>query len=84
MGNAYHFGVYLYSRKFNLITDHCPLTWLKSLKEPKGRLACWILALEDYSYNIEYRCGIRHQNGDALSRRPYYYDDGLIDSKRWH
>ena len=50
-----HFRVYLWSREFTLVTDHCPLKWLKSMKDPTGRIGRWLLLLEEYPYTIEHR-----------------------------
>ena len=63
-----HFRQYLYGQRFILITDHQPLTWLKSFKEPKGRIARWILQLEEYDWEVRHRPGKLHANADALSR----------------
>jgi len=63
-----HFRPYLFGRKFILITDHRPLTWLFSIKDPGSRLARWRLKLEEYDYKIEYKPGRINNNADALSR----------------
>jgi hypothetical protein len=47
-----HFQPYLLGRPFTLITDHYPLTWLKSIKEPCGCLARWLLFLSKYEWAI--------------------------------
>ena len=31
-----------------LITDHCPLKWLRNQKDPRRTFAGWILELEEY------------------------------------
>ena len=63
-----HFRPYLFGRKFTLVTDHRPLTWLFSIKDPGSRLARWRLKLEEYDYKIEYKPGKINKNADALSR----------------
>lgn len=63
-----YFRPYLFGRKFTIITDHKPLTWLFSLKEPNSKLVRWRLKLEEYDYNIVYKKGAKNTNADALSR----------------
>jgi len=65
-----HFRPYLYGKKFKLITDHKPLTWLHKLKDPTSRLARWRIKLAEYDYEIIYKPGKINANADALSRNP--------------
>lgn len=62
-----HFRVYLLGRHFKLITDHNALRWLHSM-EPKGRLARWIMDLQEFNFSVIHRAGRLHNNADALSR----------------
>ncbi|KAJ3654355.1 hypothetical protein Zmor_013548 [Zophobas morio] len=50
-----YFRPYLYGRKFTIYTDHRPLQWLFSLKEPNSKLVRWRLKLEEYDYDIVYK-----------------------------
>ena len=63
-----HFRVYLYGRKFTIITDHSSLLWLMNIKDPNGRLARWSLYLQTLEYTIVHRAGRIHSNVDVLSR----------------
>ena len=63
-----HFGPYVYGTKFNIVTDHKPLTWLFNVKDPGSRLMRWKLKLAEYDYTIEYKTGKTNKNADALSR----------------
>lgn len=63
-----YFRPYLYGRKFTLETDHQPLQWLHSLKEPNSKLFRWKLRLEEFNFDIKYRKGKHNNNADALSR----------------
>lgn len=63
-----HFRPYLYGRKFLIITDHRPLTWLFNVKDPGSRLTRWRLILEEYDYEIIYKEGKANSNADSLSR----------------
>ena len=62
------FRHYLLGRPFKLVTDHAPLQWL-SAQKMQGMLCRWALAMQEYSFSIEYRKGSLNSNADALSRR---------------
>jgi len=57
-------------REFSKRTDHSALRWLKHTPEPIGQQARWLERLEEFSYRIEHRPGRKHNNADAMSRRP--------------
>ena len=59
---------YLYGKKFTIVTDHKPLTWVFSVKDPSSRLLRWRLKLEEFDYQIVYKPGVTNANADALSR----------------
>jgi hypothetical protein len=63
-----HFRPYLYGRKFTIVTDHRPLTWIFSVKDPSSRLLRWRLRLEEFDYEVIYKKGSENRNADALSR----------------
>ncbi|KAI5756548.1 hypothetical protein M8J77_025839 [Diaphorina citri] len=63
-----YFRPYLYGQKFKIITDHRPLQWLFSIKEPSSKLIRWRLKLEEYDYEIIYKKGSQNTNADTLSR----------------
>ena len=65
-----HFNYFLSGAHFIVVTDHDPLTYLHSIAEPHGRLARWILKLEQYQYTIRYKPGKDIPHADALSRKP--------------
>ena len=69
------FHVYLYGRRFTLITDHKPLTAI--FHPEKGvpsmtaaRLQRYALFLAGFEYKIEYKNTTEHCNADGLSRLP--------------
>lgn len=65
-----YFRPYLYGRKFIIYTDHKPLVYLFSVKDPGSRLVKFRLKLEEYDYQIKYKPGKHNTNADALSRSP--------------
>ena len=50
------------------MSDHKPLTWIMSVKDPGSRLLRWRIQLEEYDYEIVYKPGVQNSNADALSR----------------
>ncbi|XP_043263448.1 uncharacterized protein LOC122403783 [Colletes gigas] len=67
---AQYFRPYVFGRKFTLVTDHRPLVWLHSVKDPTSRLAKWKLKLLEYEYDVVHKSGKTNKNADALSRNP--------------
>lgn len=64
-----YFIPYLYGRQFSIYTDHRPLRWLFSLKDPQNsKFIRWRTKLQDYDFDIEYKKGKLNTNADALSR----------------
>ena len=65
-----HFRHYLLGKKFTVRTDHNSLVWLMNFKNVEGQLARWLEELSRFSMKIIHRAGKKHDNADALSRRP--------------
>lgn len=53
---------------FTVVTDHASLVWLLKRPEPQGRIARWILRLQQFNYTIVHRAGKEMVTADALSR----------------
>ena len=65
-----YFKYILLGKKFFVITDHKPLKWLLNKPEPASRLARWLIRLQPFDYEIQYRAGKKNGNADGLSRMP--------------
>jgi hypothetical protein len=65
-----HFKQYLHRNHFTLRIDHKPLEWLATVSDAHGRRGRWIDMLQDFSFKILHRPGLKHTNIDALSRNP--------------
>lgn len=63
-----HFRPYLYGNKFTVYTDHRPLAWLDSLKEPNSKLTRYKLRLGEFNFKVVHKNGKQNTNADALSR----------------
>ena len=63
-----YFRPYLYGKKFIILTDHRPLVWLMSLKDPNSKMLRWRIKLDEYNLEIKYKAGKLNSNADALSR----------------
>ena len=51
-----------------LRSDHEPLQWLRKQRDPRGKFSRWIMELEQYEYQFEYKPGKDNEAPDALSR----------------
>ena len=75
-----YFRPYLFGHKFVINTDHKPLVWLFSLKQPNSRLIRWRLMLDEFDYTIKYKKGKENQAADALSRNPPKLDINTLET----
>ena len=60
---------YLLGRHFRICSDHAALTYLRSAKELVGQQARWLDFIEEFTFKLQHRAGIAHENADALSRK---------------
>lgn len=61
---------YIEGTQFTVCTDHSALTWLFKQKELSGRLARWVLSLQQHSMTIKHVKGKSNVVADAISRFP--------------
>ncbi|KAI5735703.1 hypothetical protein M8J77_021620 [Diaphorina citri] len=71
-----YFRPYLFGRHYKIVTDHKPLQWLFSLKDPSSKLVRWRLKLEEFDYEVLYKKGSLNKNADALSRIELNINEG--------
>lgn len=69
------FHVFLYGRRFKLVTDHRALVFIFNSTKAvptlsAARIQRWALILSTYQYDLVYRQGAQIPNADALSRLP--------------
>lgn len=63
-----HFNIFLFGKKFDLITDHKPLEVLFGPKsKPCARIERWVLRLQSYTFTVIYKPG-KTNIADPLSR----------------
>lgn len=73
------FRSYILGRPFTLRTDHKALTFIHSKTQiPSGKIARWMMELQQYEFKLVYRPGPRHVNADALSRNPHLASDSPL------
>jgi len=62
------FHHYLLGYKAKIVTDHKALTYLVNKPNPSGRLARWLLLMEEFDIDIVHRLGGWHGNVDGLTK----------------
>lgn len=80
------FRGYVEGAKFYVLTDNSAVVWLKSFRDPTGRLARWALKLQKYNFSISHRPGKTNKVADAISRVPDCIEINLvtINSDNWY
>ncbi len=83
------FRHYLLRYKAKIVTDHKALTYLVNKPNPSGRLARWLLLMEEFDIDIVHRPGRRHGNVDGLTRtyegvRDVSEDNDFLDATNVH
>lgn len=63
-----HFRPYIFGTKFLVRSDHRPLIYLYSMKDPSSKLMRIRLELEEYDFEIQHIRGKENVIADALSR----------------
>ena len=67
--------LYLLGNHFTVVVDYQVLKWLRSLRDPTGRLARWALTLQGYDFTIQYHLGLNK----AYERlRPTYFWNNIF------
>ena len=65
------FHPYLSHNHFTVYSDNIALKWLQKIRDQNGRLGRWSIKLQGYNFTVIHKPGIKNQNADSLSRRPY-------------
>ena len=55
-------------KKFTIRTDHSPLKWLRSMKNPRSIMFRWLQELESYDFVVEHVAGKLTGAADGLSK----------------
>ena len=83
------FRHYLLLNPVRFYVDHIAIRYLVNKPDLSGRLARWVLLLEEFDYQVEYKPGKMHKQADHLSRlseeentKPI--DDNLVDESLFH
>ena len=71
------------------ITDHSSLKFLVNQADLSGRLARWMLLLQEFDFTVEVRPGKEHINADYLSRLQHdqmgeNLSDNFVDEHLFH
>ncbi|MDI9312425.1 MAG: RNase H-like domain-containing protein [Limnohabitans sp.] len=64
------FKAYITGLHFIIITDHHALCFIMKKPEISARLARWVLTLQEYDFEINFKSGKKHKDADCLSRFP--------------
>ena len=76
---------YLLGYKFTFHIDHDALKYMVNKPQLSGRIARWVLLLQEFDFDVDVRPGKKHANANFLSRlskevNPTSIDDSLHDA----
>ena len=60
--------MYLYDKKFKVVTDNDAIKWLLNSEHTSNRLQKWIISMQDLDFETVHRKGKSHGNADGLNR----------------
>ena len=63
------FRLHLYGKKFLIRTDHALLSWLMRIKQPTGQAAQGLETLSEYTFTLQHRKRLKHNNANRLIRQ---------------
>jgi hypothetical protein len=63
-----NFHPYLYGKRFEIFTDHLPITWIWTKKNPHPRIERWMMRMALYEFIVIYKPGKENLLADFLSR----------------
>ena len=69
---------YLLDSHFIVWTDHESLIHVLRIRNPSGRLARWLVALQEYSFTLVYRKGKLNVPADATTRLEFAQPDEIL------
>jgi len=75
------FHIYLYGMHFRVITDCSALVYAIKKASLNPRISRWVLALQNYDFNVVHRSGRKMVHVDALSRSVGAMDELPIERK---
>src|SRR5881398_530720 len=61
-----HFHKYSATGHFTIVTDHSVLKSLRTVENPTGRRARWIMKLQQYDFEVQHRSGKSNRNADVM------------------
>ena len=63
--------LYMYGRKFHVLTDSNPLTYLVTSAKLSATDYRWLSSLASFDFSISHQAGKVHSDADGLSRMPH-------------
>lgn len=76
------FRHYLYGQSFRVKTDNNVVRWLAHKRDIRGKLARWILQLQEFDFSIEHQKSTENRVADDLSHQLVTEEEPLLNDER--